>query len=1082
MPLEPVLLLAGQHDTLINRPGAKYGTISWDRILDSVRKPVAVPKASAPAIIPSSYIGHDGREYKAQREHGAFQYLCVDIDTGSPFIDALTQALKATVGEVACCIYSSSSASAEKQKWRILVPLAHPIPGQSYLKTAEELFRRLGVAGIVCDFALARTGQVVFLPNVPPERREGRQRSGAPKFYEFFIAEGPLFDPSGLIPSDDDLKPEEPDSAPDRDDDAATGRSRSHDRQHSGGDRQRIPAIEDYNRRNPLYAVMQSYGFEHDGKGNWRSPYQKTGSATTIVGDRWFSFSTNDAVMGQPAHGGGTFGDAFDLLVHFEYGGDFNAALHSLEEIDPPPEDSTVGEQGSGAESDGPLVIAFGKQHGAAIQAVTGFETIAVDAWSKISTLKLKAGWRVLLALPDFARNSPAYHRGKEAQRGLRQRGLDVTALHPRSPALRDGRGFHELRAEKGDAWVQARIRLAMDKVERPSNEMTLEEGVATLEQAVVQFFDEALSVKPVTYAIKASVGLGKTHIVLRHVVALLQALREAGDGRVVVLCVPHHKLSNQALEDFRKAASGTGLTAAVWRGRAAADPRSSDGHQMCRNLEAVREVESVAGDVDGEVCAECSFREDCAYRMQKRLVGVDFWIVAHQSIYLNPPEPIGEAGVAARIIDESFWQAGLAGFDEDLVVSLDALDQGAMPLSPDDDGFLSDMRQVLLRKVKDQPDGPIDIGCFRKSPLFWAFCRAAARQEWGRRIDEGTIAERAPNKSIRPMVTLWEVIAEIPLKGDGSYRSGRLSLERDKATDVRQIRVRTRKPVNDHWFAPTLIIDATLEVDLVLPYFPKMDVVTEIAVRAPHQQVIQATDRAFGKSHFRGKDGEPDRKALRGMRATALALDLQHQGGLLVVGNKSVIEALRLPDRIHEAWFNGLAGRNDWNEVEAAFIVGRPLPRPEDVEAMAAALTGRAVDPVGKWYPEADIDRLVRRGDVVELVPDRGNSHPDSTVRTIMRSISSGQVAQAVGRLRGIRRTADNPVIIYIASDAVLSEPVDQIVDSASLLASDPAALQLAEGGIAFHKPSAAAKVYPELWPNAFAAQKAFQRARSWT
>ena len=1082
MPLEPVLIVAGRHETLKSRPGAKYRTISWERILASVRKPSAAPKAAAPAIIPSSYIGHDGRNHNAQREHGAFHYLCADIDKGSPQLDTLTRALNATIGEVACCIYSTSSASAEDQKWRILVPLSHPISGQRYEGTAKEFFGRLGAAGIECDPALARAGQLVYLPNVPTKRREGGQGSGAPKFYEFFIDEGPLFDPSRLIPHDDDLNTEEPDSAPNGDDDAATGGSRFDDRQHFCGKRRQIPAIEDYNRRNPLDAVLPKHEFQTDGKGNWRSPYQATGFATKILGDRWFSLSTNDVAMGQPASSGGTFGDAFDLLVHFEYGGDFNAALRSLEESDPWPRDANEDEPGPEAEPSGPLVIALGEQHGAALQAVTGFETIAVDAWSKVYALKLKPGRKILLAFPDFERNSPAYHRGKLALWGLLQRGHDVTALYPRSPALRDGRGFHELRAEKGDAWVQARIRLAMDRVELPSHEMTLADGVAALEKAIVQLFDEALSGKLVTHAIKATVGVGKTHLVLRHVVALLHALRKAGDGRAVVLCVPHHKLSNQAIEDFRAAARGTGLTGEVWRGREAVDPRSPRGHRMCRNLDAVREVESVVGDVHREVCVECPFSKDCTYLMQTGLVGVDFWIVAHQSVYMNPPNQIKDAGIAALIIDESFWQAGLAGFDGGLSVPLDALDLGAMPVPSEDDGLLSCMRQVLLRKVKDQPDGPIGVGCFRKSPVFWAACGAAARNEWSRRIDRGTIVERAPNKSIRPMVALWEAIGEISLKDQCGDKSGRLWLERDPATGVRQIRVRTRKHVNGHWFAPTLLIDATLELDLVRAYFPKVDEFTEIAVRAPHQRVIQATDRAYGKSHFRDKDGEPDRERLRIMRATALALERQHQWGLLVVGNKSVIEALRLPSRAHAAWFNGLAGRNDWNDVEAALIIGRPLPRPEDLEAMAGALTGFAVEAAGKWYGEADIDRAVRRGDRVKWVHDRGNWHPDSTLRTIMRSISSGQVAQAVGRLRGVRRTVENPVCIYIASDVVLAEPVDQVVDSASLLASDPAALQLAEGGIAFHKPSAAAKVYPELWPNAFAAQKAFQRARSWT
>ena len=69
-----------------------------------------------------------------------------------------------------------------------------------------------------------------------------------------------------------------------------------------------------------------------------------------------------------------------------------------------------------------------------------------------------------------------------------------------------------------------------------------------------------------------------------------------------------------------------------------------------------------------------------------------DFWFVAHQSIYLNPPKAIGDAGVAAVIIDESFWQAGLEGCDEKVAVPLDALEPGAVPVSEEDESFLSGM------------------------------------------------------------------------------------------------------------------------------------------------------------------------------------------------------------------------------------------------------------------------------------------------------------------------------------------------------------------------------------------------------
>ncbi len=69
----------------------------------------------------------------------------------------------------------------------------------------------------------------------------------------------------------------------------------------------------------------------YGGNDNWQSPLQKGKSfATKVYDDKWYSLSSSDAGVGQAARSGGTFGDAFDLYVHYENAGDTKAALRKL--------------------------------------------------------------------------------------------------------------------------------------------------------------------------------------------------------------------------------------------------------------------------------------------------------------------------------------------------------------------------------------------------------------------------------------------------------------------------------------------------------------------------------------------------------------------------------------------------------------------------------------------------------------------------------------------------------------------------------------------------------------------------------
>lgn len=60
-----------------------------------------------------------------------------------------------------------------------------------------------------------------------------------------------------------------------------------------------------------------------------------------------------------------------------------------------------------------------------------------------------------------------------------------------------------------------------------------------------------------------------------------------------------------------------------------------------------------------------------------------------------------------------------------------------------------------------------------------------------------------------------------------------------------------------------------------------------------------------------------------------------------VVIGNKSVIAALTLPPGVMKAHFNAIAGHDEFGGVYAVFVIGRPMPPPAVIEAIAGALGG---------------------------------------------------------------------------------------------------------------------------------------------
>ncbi len=284
---------------------------------------------------------------------------------------------------------------------------------------------------------------------------------------------------------------------------------------------------------------------------------------------------------------------------------------------------------------------------------------------------------------------------------------------------------------------------------------------------------------------------------------------------------------------------------------------------------------------------------------------------------------------------------------------------------------------------------------------------------------------------------TLWLILAEA-LENGHDAAGADLVHEMTEAGSVRALRLRWRSTMRRGWAAqaPILHLDATLRPELVQTYLPRIDIGMPVAARQPNVRVRQVTGSPTSARTLTPAADAPERNQkaaatrLRDLSAwIALRARQCNRPGqavdLLVVGQKAAIDALRsagLPPRVEAVHFNALSGLDRWGGIGGMVVLGRTLPAPRTVELIAMALTGRVPAPnpqdAGWWYPM--VERRVR------LAGDRTarlamEQHADPIAEAVRWSICEGELIQAIGRGRGVIRTADTPLEIDLLTDVVL-------------------------------------------------------------
>lgn len=328
-------------------------------------------------------------------------------------------------------------------------------------------------------------------------------------------------------------------------------------------------------------------------------------------------------------------------------------------------------------------------------------------------------------------------------------------------------------------------------------------------------------------------------------------------------------------------------------------------------------------------------------------------------------------------------------------------------------------------------------------------------------------------NHRTRSYLALW-LAARTVLFGEKDA-DGRIEVgESDANAALRPITLHGLKSVHPNLRdLPVLHLDATLRPELARTVLPALTV-DEVAAEAPHMRV-RLIAGSFGKGAIVADDvasaGENQRRAnnLADCRDYVRWHALPHQR-TLVITYKAVEAAFADIPGVETAHFNAIAGLDRFRDVDLILIIGRPLPSENDLHRLSAALFGHV--PVGGYEP---VLRGVRMRDGSSRTI-RTVAHADELPEVIRAAICDDEVVQAIGRGRGVNRTAAAPLEVRILADVALPLIHDHLL-SWSTEAPDIVQRMLL-AGVAVDSPTDAALLHPDLFGNSMQAQKAFERA----
>jgi hypothetical protein len=594
---------------------------------------------------------------------------------------------------------------------------------------------------------------------------------------------------------------------------------------------------------------------------------------------------------------------------------------------------------------------------------------------------------------------------------------------------------------------------------------------------------------------------------------AAVRFVQEHPDQSVVIF-MPRHRLGDEQIKLLHKEHPNADFSAAIWRGRQALDP-DADGQQMCQRPDEAQAVQDALLNVEHALCKQgrgrkavkCPLYNICGYQRQKQVVA-NIWFMPHEMLTQKPLKLFGDIGLV--MIDESPLDAFMFGLDrnDQVMFGLDLLRE------PPNNGdrLLSDGREALYRALHplvvpsdrhlsvpatraclhEFPERTLIIRMRRRRKIRMSDydARHLARREWrnkvkakirptmsAKQVEQALLTAAVSNPLVKHHATLFETVADFTKADPAFERCGRIQVHR--GAKGREIRMVGLQPIAKGWRkVRALICDATGDPVLLRAIWPQLQCEQDSWEQLPRPEcvrVLQMIDRTFSKYAVavEGKNAkELARKqaAARRMYAALLVRALEYGGqpvaAIMYKSTRTWVEAnCFVPDWLTLLHHGDVTGTNEIRYVRALFVVGRPLPAPEDITRQAEALFGEYIAP-------RDYKQTTGR---IPIVPDcAGNTaveveglwrHQHPIGERLRRQACEGALIQAAGRARAGLRGPNEPLDLHLWTDIPLSElgrvvPVlkDELEDGLD-------AQMLAAGGVWLECAPDAAEAYPALF-----------------
>lgn len=605
----------------------------------------------------------------------------------------------------------------------------------------------------------------------------------------------------------------------------------------------------------------------------------------------------------------------------------------------------------------------------------------------------------------------------------------------------------------------------------------TLDAAIADACRSIEAWHREPLCDAP-QLGLRATVGLGKSQLARRHVVALQARLRAAGLPHRLLVLTPALDLADETAAGWRAA----GADVAVLRGYLARDPVARK--PMCADVEAVNAAIAAGSDIHATACVRganrCTHFDGCRKQANRRAVeAADVVVAAYDVVFSGLA--VDAASIGVILIDEGCWAraARITPCTWDDSVPNGVRTRSRRERAAADTADLLWLRQRLSDALGQL--GVLDNRRVRATGLTEADCLAAAALELARVRETGlfpgmarearqaALAVASANQALHARATVWRALAE-------QLRIGCEGRVRVVATEPSpKLTVHEVKPVHVTLQGkPVLHLDATLRPALARTVLPRLSV-QEIDAAAPHMN-LTLVQGSFGKTSLCPNDAaNPAERQRRANRLGECVDYVRWQarrlapGRLLVVTYQSIEAAFADIPGVETAHFNNVAGLDCYRDVAGLVVIGRPLPRDTALLPLAAAYFGVGVTGGYRAQPAG-----VRMRDGSSRTV-RLRRHEDPQAELLRAAICDDELIQAIGRGRGVNRTAADPLEVHVLADVALPLVHDRVLPWA-IVRPDLFQRMLLEG-IAVDSPGDAAALHSGMFSSRAAAEKAFQR-----